>query len=154
MRYPINQDYADLPPKNWSTRYVRVVDRREAGRWAGSVIRRSKPSGSCGKPKWRYLLLMRSSRGFGRISLSKSWTIGIFWEDSVLAVTVEKAISGKELLSWWGGFSIQDVFWRMGASISFFLEVYLLFKSHLPPYFRLCWAIVCDLFDVVHHAIQ
>jgi hypothetical protein len=34
------------------------------------------------------------------------------------------------------------------------LEIKFPVKSHLPPYFRLIKAIVGDLFDVVHHAIQ
>ena len=36
----------------------------------------------------------------------------------------------------------------------FFLEIYLSFKSHLPPYFRLGEAVVGDLFDMVNHALQ
>ena len=36
----------------------------------------------------------------------------------------------------------------------FFLEVYFPFKSHLPLYFRLGEAIICDLLYIVNHAVQ
>ena len=46
------------------------------------------------------------------------------------------------------------MFFGGGSVCQFFLEVYFPVKSHLPSYFRLGEAVVLDLFDVVHHAIQ
>ena len=41
-----------------------------------------------------------------------------------------------------------------GNVYQFFLRVDFPVKSHLPSYYRLGEAVVLDLFDVVHHAIQ
>jgi hypothetical protein len=55
-----------------------------------------------------------------------------------MAVTVEKAVSGKGDLPDRGVFksrSNQDAFGRLGSVYQVFLEVYPTSKSHVPPLF-------------------
>ena len=73
---------------------------------------------------------------------------------SNIAVTVEKAISGKVLLPGAGGFSSLEGFSEDGSVYQFLLEVHFPVRSHLLPYFRLSEAIICDLLYIVNHAVQ
>ena len=41
-----------------------------------------------------------------------------------------------------------------GSVYQFLLEVHFFVRSHLPPYFRLAEAVICDLLYIVNHAVQ
>lgn len=53
-----------------------------------------------------------------------------------------------------GGFLSLEGFWGDGGVVQFLLEVHFPVRSHLPLYFRLGEAIICDLLYIVNHAVQ
>ena len=69
-------------------------------------------------------------------------------------MTVEKANWRRVLLSGLSEVSSLEGFWGDGSVYQFLLEVHFPVRSHLPPYFRLGGAIICNLLYIVNHAVQ